>query len=64
MRLIIDTMFPLLDYYTIYEHESSEFGYNQFNAEVDIRFYIDLNIYNPTTLLGVEYTKKRLLYYY
>jgi len=36
---------PFLDYYTIFEQESSEFGYNQFNAEVDIRFYIDPNVY-------------------
>jgi len=45
MRLIIDTMIPLLDYYSIFEQESGEFGYNQFNAEVDIRFYIDPNVY-------------------
>jgi len=45
MRLIIDTMMPLLDYYTIFEQESCEFGYNEFGAEVDIRFYIDPNIY-------------------
>jgi|GEM_PF-581988 len=45
MRLIIDTMMPLLDYYTLYEPESEEFDYNEFGAEVDIRFYIDPNIY-------------------
>jgi len=45
IRLIINTMMPLLDYYTIFEQESGDFGYNNFDAEVDIRFYIDLNTY-------------------
>jgi len=45
MRLIIDTMMPILDYYIIFEHESSEFAYNQFQAEVNISFYIDPNVY-------------------
>jgi len=45
MRLIIDTMMPLLDYYIIFESESSEFCYNKFGAEVDIRFYINPNVY-------------------
>ena len=27
------------------QQESCEFGYNEFGAEVDIRFYIDPNIY-------------------
>ena len=45
MRLIIDIMLPLVDNYTIYEEESGEFGYNEFGSEVDIRFYIDPNVY-------------------
>lgn len=45
MRLIMNTMMPLLDYYTIFEQESGVFGYNNIDAEVDIRFYIDLGIY-------------------
>jgi len=45
IRLIIDTMMPLVDNYIIFEQESGEFGYNEFGAEVDIRFYIDPNIY-------------------
>jgi len=45
MRLIISTTMPLLDYYTIFEQESSEFGYNKFGAEVDVRFYLDPNVY-------------------
>jgi hypothetical protein len=45
IRLIIDTMLPLLDYYTVFEEESGEFGYNEIDAEVDIRFYINPNIY-------------------
>jgi len=45
IRLIINTMMPFLDYFIIFEQESGEFGYNQFNAEIDIRFYIDPNIY-------------------
>jgi len=50
MRLIIETMMPLLDYYIIFEQESSEFSYNEFGAEVDIRFYIDPIVYSPTPL--------------
>jgi len=45
IRLIIETMMPLLDYYIIFEQESGEFGYNEFGAEVDVKFYIDSNIY-------------------
>jgi len=36
---------PLIDYYIIFELESCEFSYNKFGAEVDIRFYIDPNVY-------------------
>jgi len=45
MRFIIGVMIPLLDYYAIFEQESSEFGYNKFGSEVDVKFYIDPNIY-------------------
>jgi len=45
MRLIVNTMMPLLDYYVIFENESTEFGYNKFGAEVDVRFYIEPDIY-------------------
>ena len=41
MRLIIDTMIPLLDNYFIFEEDSSDFGYNEFGSEVDIKFSID-----------------------
>jgi len=45
MRLIIESMIPLLDYFIIFENESSEFHYNEFGAEVDIRFYINPNVF-------------------
>ena len=45
MKLIIDTMMPLVDNYMIFEEESGEFGYLEFGAEVDIRFYINPNVY-------------------
>jgi len=45
MRLIINTMTPLLDYYLFFENESGDFGYNNIEAEVDIRFYIDPKVY-------------------
>jgi len=45
LRLIIDTMMPLLDNYLVFEQESQDFGYNEFGSEVDIRFYIDPNVY-------------------
>ena len=45
MRLIIDTMLPLVDNYMIFEVESSDFGYDEFGAEVDIKFSIDPNVY-------------------
>ena len=45
MRLIVDTMMPFLDNYVFFEEESSDFGYIEFGAEVDIRFYIDPNVY-------------------
>jgi len=45
MRLIIDTMMPFLDNYILFEEESGDFGYSEFGAETDVRFYIDPNIY-------------------
>jgi len=45
MGLIIEAMVPLLDYYIIFEQESDEFGYREFGAEVDVRFYINPNVY-------------------
>jgi len=57
MKLIIDTMLPLLDYYIIFENESSEFCYNKFGAEVDMKFYIDTNIYRKLkNMHGVMHT--------
>ena len=41
IRLILDTMMPLLDNYIFFGEESSDLGYNEINADVDIRFYID-----------------------
>ena len=45
IRLIIDTMMPLLDNYIFFGEESGDLGYNEISAEIDIRFYIDPNVY-------------------
>jgi len=46
---------PLLDYFIIFEQESGEFGYNQFDA--DVRFYINPNIYRKLrNVRGAMYT--------
>ena len=45
IRLIIDSMMPLLDNYIFFGEESGDLGYNEFNADIDIRFYIDPNVY-------------------
>ena len=50
MRLIIETMMPMLDNFKIFKEESGDFDYMEIKAEVDIRFYIDPNVYSPAPL--------------
>ena len=45
VRFITETMMPLVDNYTIFEEESSHFGYSEFGSEVDIKFGINPNVY-------------------